>query len=239
VKPSPSAPVIQGALVSKPVATRNGIFFWLLRNLVRVRYTFFLVAFLAALGARSVVALLVWVAVAFVAVLVHELGHALAARFYRQDPRIELHAMGGVTTWTWVDELKWHERLVIYLAGPGIGFVLARLLYLAQLVAPLSGPSVLRLARYDFFWATIAWGVFNLLPVIPLDGVQALREILERRMGADAGRLLARKISCVVGFAGLLTAFALDQMWAGFLCGIFAFDNLQRMRGLPGVALPR
>jgi len=112
-------------------------------------------------------------------------------------------------------------------------------LSLGPLAVPVSAPYVLRLARYDFFWATLAWGVFNLLPLIPLDGGQALSELLQRRMGADAGRLRARKISCVVGFAGLVAAFALDQPWAAFLCGIFAFDNLQRMRGLPGVALPR
>ena len=113
------------------------------------------------------------------------------------------------------------------------------MLYAGQLVHPTAEPYVLRVARYDFLWATIAWGLFNLLPLIPLDGGQALSEILQHRMGADAGRLRARKISCVVGFAGLIAGFALDQMWAGLLCGIFAFDNLQRMRGLPGVALPR
>jgi hypothetical protein len=58
-------------------------------------------------------------------------------------------------------------------------------------------------------------------------------------MGASAGRLLARQISCVTGFAGLLAGFALAQVWAGLLCGIFAFDNLQQIRGLPGVRLPR
>jgi hypothetical protein len=33
--------VIQGALSSAPVVSRHGIFFWLLRTIVRVRYTLF------------------------------------------------------------------------------------------------------------------------------------------------------------------------------------------------------
>jgi hypothetical protein len=41
--------VIEGALLSRPVASRHGIFFWLLRTLVKVRYTFFVSALLLGL----------------------------------------------------------------------------------------------------------------------------------------------------------------------------------------------
>jgi stage IV sporulation protein FB len=179
------------------------------------------------------------VVVLFVAILLHELGHALAARCYRQNPQIELHAMGGTTGWTWVDELKWYQRIVISLAGPGIGFLVGGRLYLGYALAPAEEPPWLHLAGQDFLWVTVAWGIFNLLPLMPLDGGHVLSETLEHRLGSQRGRLLARKVSCVTGFAGLLVGFALNQLWAGILCGVFAFDNMQRMRGLPGVALPR
>ena len=94
--------MVEGAVLSRPVASRHGIFFWLLRTLVKVRYTFFLSAFLLGLRSASVATLLVWVAVVFAAILLHEVGHALAARFYRQTPQIELHFMGGTTKWAWV-----------------------------------------------------------------------------------------------------------------------------------------
>jgi stage IV sporulation protein FB len=231
--------MIEGALLSRPVASRHGVFFWLLRTLVKVRYTFFLTAFLLGLRRQSVAALFVWVVVLLVAILLHELGHGLAARFYGQSPQIELHAMGGTTTWAWVDELKWYQRVVISVAGPGIGFVIGGLLYLGAALVPVDEPYLLRLARYDFLWVAIAWGIFNLLPMLPLDGGQVLSETLEHWLGSTHGRLRARKVSCVTGFIGLVVGFALNQPWAGLLCGIFAFDNLQRMRGLPGVALPR
>ena len=147
--------------------------------------------------------------------------------------------MRGTTKWTWVDSLKWRQRVAISLAGPGTGFLLGGLLYLGSVLVPVQEPYLVRLAGYDFLWITLAWGAFNLLPMMPLDGGQALAETLEHRLGAQRGRLLARKVSCVAGFIGLLGGFALNQLWAGLLCGIFAFDNLQRMRGLPGVPLPR
>ena len=109
--------LIQGALISLPVVSRHGIFFWFLRTLVKVRWTFFLVTVLLGLRTRSVEGVLTWIVVAFFAIVLHECGHALAARFYRQSPQIELHAMGGVTKWTWVDELKWSQRVVISVAG--------------------------------------------------------------------------------------------------------------------------
>jgi len=232
-------PAISGALLSRPVATRHGIFFWLLRTLVKVRYTFFLTSFLLGLRNRSVPTLLVWVAVVFSAILLHELGHALAARFYGQSPQISLHAMGGTTSWAWVDELKWSQRIVISAAGPGIGFVAGGLLYLGSLLAPLNEPYLLRVAQYDFFWITLAWGLFNLLPLLPFDGGQILGETLERRLGADQGRLWTRRVSCATGFIGLAAGLLLNQLWAGLLCGLFALDNLQRMRGQPGFAWPR
>jgi hypothetical protein len=58
-------------------------------------------------------------------------------------------------------------------------------------------------------------------------------------MGRDPGRLLARQVSVATGIIGLAAGILLDQAWLGLLCGVLAFDNYQRMRGLPGVALPR
>jgi hypothetical protein len=91
--------VIQGALISAPVVSRHGIFFWLLRTIVRVRYTFFLTSVLLGMRTASVGRLLVWTLVSFLAILLHEFGHAFAARHYGQDPKIEIHGFGGVTQW--------------------------------------------------------------------------------------------------------------------------------------------
>lgn len=92
--------MIPGAFISRPVLNRHGIFYWLLRTLVKVRYTFFLVALLMGIQRGFSLAVLVWLVVVFVAVLTHELGHAVAAQYYGQRPQIELHALVG-GSWSW------------------------------------------------------------------------------------------------------------------------------------------
>ncbi|HET6897464.1 MAG TPA: site-2 protease family protein [Vicinamibacteria bacterium] len=229
--------MIQGALISAPVVSRHGIFFWLLRTIVKVRYTFFLTSVLLGMRTASVGRLLVWTLVSFLAILLHEFGHAFAARYYGQDPKIEIHGFGGVTEWAWVDELRWWQRVIISVAGPGIGFLVGGLLYLYQALSPRFESFWVSLASWYFLWATLAWGLFNLLPILPMDGGHVLDELLQHRMGQSEGRLRTRKIS--IGAAGLamIAGIGMGEVWAVILCAIFAFDNYQRMRGLPGVEL--
>jgi Zn-dependent protease len=209
-----------------------------MRTFVRVRYSFFLVALLMALRRTDPLAIVMWLIAVFIAVLVHELGHAMAARFYRQVPQIELYAMGGVTEWRDEGRLRWYERIAISFSGPGLGFVIGGLVLAAGQTTGTE-PYYLQVLYRDFLWATLGWGLFNLLPIMPLDGGQIVAELLERWRGAFMGRTLARQVSFVFGVLGLFAAATLGQMWAGVLCGFLAYDNLQRMRGLPGVQLPR
>lgn len=43
----------------------------------------------------------------------------------------------------------------------------------------------------------------------------------------------------VTGLVGLAIGLILRQSWVALLCGLFALDNYQRIRGLPGVEWPR
>jgi len=66
----------------------------------------------------------------FTAILTHELGHALFARWFGMKPRIEIHGMGGVTIWQSMKRLDFRQRFVISFAGPGTGLVLAGIFFL-------------------------------------------------------------------------------------------------------------
>jgi len=82
--------------------------------------------FAALLGyfmSKSVLGTFIWVIVIFVSVLFHEFGHAILAVLFKQTPRIQLIALGGVTSYPGKN-LKYYQQFLIVLFGPLFGFVL-------------------------------------------------------------------------------------------------------------------
>lgn len=207
---------------------------------VRVHPTFFLMA--AVLGARpgaDLVTVLIWIAVVFGSVLLHELGHAWAARGFGYRPRIELHAMGGTTLWGGAPVTP-GRRFVVSVAGPAAGLVLGALV-LAVRPADLGGHAAG--AVEALLWVNIGWGLLNLLPVLPLDGGNVMASILDGLTGGR-GERPARIISLLLAGAGLVVALAFQQVFAALLAGIFAVGNLRaivedyrRLRDAPLEAL--
>lgn len=81
---------------------------------------------------------LVWVAVMFVSILVHELGHAFAQRHYGGRPWIVLYGFGGLAISDDRDRTP-RSQILISLAGPAAGFLLA---VLVMLIVRLSGRQI-------------------------------------------------------------------------------------------------
>src|SRR5262245_56270395 len=81
-------------------------------------------------------AILVWIAVLFVSILIHELGHAFAFRRYKVDSTIALHGMGGTTYGRVLLPLGRRQSIVVSLAGPFAGFLLGGLMYGALRLLP-------------------------------------------------------------------------------------------------------
>ncbi|EYF01535.1 site-2 protease family protein [Chondromyces apiculatus] len=176
--------------------------------------------------------MLVWVGVVFVSVLVHELGHAFAIRRYRIEPEIMLHGLGGATTWRAVLPLRRRDHIFISLAGPFAGFIFGGLIFLAQYFIPgtWNVPALAVFALDCLLWVNIAWGVFNLIPVLPFDG----GHVLEHALGPKRVRLTAGISFLVAGSLTLLSVVN-NQYWIAFLFGMSAFSSYQRFRAEPEV----
>jgi Zn-dependent protease len=140
----------------------------------------------------------------FVCVLLHEMGHALAARRYGVQTRdITLFIFGGVARLERIPERPVHE-LVIALAGPTVNLVIAGLLLgvMQLLPEPLLDAGA-RTGRFPMaqnlsgFLAIVVYMnvfllVFNLIPALPMDGGRVLRSILAMWLNyATATRIAA------------------------------------------------
>src|SRR5512147_2749214 len=82
-------------------------------------------------GAKAAV-VVTWIAVVFVSVLVHELGHALAFRAFGYASTVRLVMFGGVTTPETSAPLSWGKDVVSTLAGPLFGASLGLLCWWAS-----------------------------------------------------------------------------------------------------------
>jgi stage IV sporulation protein FB len=118
-------------LLGEPPPTQGDLHFRVFGFPVRVHPFFWVIALLLMLGGGPIDPLeaLVWVAVVFVSVLVHELGHAFMQRRYGGHPWITLYGMGGLTSCNDYDRRPSSE-IAVSLAGPMAGFVLAAVVML-------------------------------------------------------------------------------------------------------------
>jgi Zn-dependent protease len=173
--------------------------------------------------------LLIWVAVVFQGILMHELGHALAGRAFGKRPRIELIALGGLTWWEQREAMSPGRSLIVSAAGPAVGLFLGSLALVLMDALRIPDPSLARYAFHSLIFVNLGWGLLNLLPVIPLDGGNIVASVMEL-LAPSRGRLLA----CYVSFAvvGLLFAVTvtLKQYPATILLLFLAFSTYQTFR---------
>ncbi|MBB6448354.1 stage IV sporulation protein FB [Geomicrobium halophilum] len=108
----------------------------------------------------------------FFIVCCHELGHAMAAKYFGWRLRkIELLPFGGVAETEEYGNRPYHEELIVILAGPFQHLVLIALSWIALMLFPFWTTSDHNL----FLFHNSALLLFNLLPIWPLDGGKLLQ----------------------------------------------------------------
>lgn len=141
----------------------------------------------------------------FVCVVMHEYGHALAARRFGVNTRdIILLPIGGVARLEKLPEKPMHEFWVA-IAGPLVNIAVAAVLSIYFLIEPLD--SAMQAFRYEggavlastfvpyLISMNILLAIFNLLPAFPMDGGRILRALLSMKMT----KVKATKVASIIG----------------------------------------
>ena len=152
----------------------------------------------------------------FGCVLLHELGHAAAARYFGIPTHgITMLPIGGVAQ---LDRIPRNpkQELIIALAGPAVN------VFLVGLMVPLSvvlsdlgtwakfavGSSMLS----RLLWMNVALFVFNLVPAFPMDGGRVLRALLATRIDYGKATQWAKRIGQMIAVGFVLLGAAYNPM---------------------------
>ena len=247
--------------LSEPSKTGYDLEFSFLGFPVRVHPAFFIMPVLLGQGliARDVntgVGLLIVTAIFFVSILIHELGHALAFRYYGIPSRIVLYWMGGLAipdVGGWGSRrvsLSSNQQIVVSMAGPIFGFLLAVALVgvvylmgghviLNNLnIVPFPEPvlrgtsfngAIVNMILFGGIALNIILNLFNLVPIYPLDGGQVAREVMVKM---DAGSGVRNSIILSIAASGMIAVFSFMNglRFMGFFFAFMAWSNYQTLQ---------
>ena len=165
----------------------------------------------------------IFVLLLFLCVVLHEFGHALAAKaFGINTPDITLLPIGGVARLERMPEEP-KQELLIAVAGPAVNVVIALGLFVAggSFINPFVNPAAPERVGLvsQLLIINVLLVAFNLLPAFPMDGGRVLRALLATRLSYARATQIAATVgqgfAFVFGFIGLI--------WNPFLIFIALF----------------
>jgi Zn-dependent protease len=164
-----------------------------------------------------------WVAVVFVSVLMHEIGHALMAMGLGCDiAGIRLYSGGGLT---YFDRTlsRWRD-VAVSAAGPLTGFLFGGLMYAVYVLVPPQSYMGYVLLR-QLMWVNFGWGIINLLPVPPLDGGHIARGVL-----GPSRQRIALWLGVITAGLVVLLALRFRLFFVTFMFGMFGYQCWQALQ---------
>ncbi len=199
-----------------------------------------------------------WILAVFVSILIHELGHAVAMRYFGLHAAIVLYHFGGLAIprgspgYAASAATRPSGQIAISFAGPAAQLAAAGLV-LGLIVG--SGHEALLLRAFGNFWPmpeadplpsvsldmaatffivpSVFWAAINLLPVYPLDGGQIAREAL-MMFGARQGIERSLILSLVTGAAVCLFALSRQDTFLALLFGFLAYSSYMTLKAYRG-----
>lgn len=203
---------------------------------IRVHLSFFLLPIWIFISERSrgedALLDVLFILAVFACVLLHELGHSLAARCFDIKTRdITLYPFGGIASV--LKDATPKGELIIALAGPAVNIVIAGVIFIAfsfsvspsaiLMLLSEEEPSLAQQFFASLFNANLLLAIFNMIPAFPMDGGRVLRALLHLA-GVRRGTLIAARVSQVIS----ICMVAAGVYWNHFfltVIGMLIFSN--------------
>lgn len=205
---------------------------------VRLHWSFLaLMAFygagaLATQGVMGLVETGVMMAALFTSVILHEFGHALAARNYGiSTAHITLYPFGGIAAIRGLPQDP-RQEAVIALAGPAVNGLL--FLAFGGLWLALGGWWLAMIAALN-----LIMGVFNLIPAFPMDGGRVFRAALTPWLGWQRASGVAIVVGRVFAAGFIVAALVFGQFSLALVGGFLLFATWVEARNVQRIVRSR
>ncbi len=170
-----------------------------------------------------------FVVIGAISVLIHEFGHAFAARSQGVvgTPSIALAGMSGLTRYRLQEAPSRAQSIFISFAGPLTGVVLGAAVLAFDRAEVLEATdfnnNLIRVALFT----TFGWSAFNLLPIVPLDGGHIMTDLIPGdRITRQRRAAIVSVVFAVAAAIWLVTAWGLGAIYGVFILGSMAMQNL-------------
>lgn len=173
--------------------------------------------------------ILLFLLAGFISVLVHELGHALTAKYFGKQVEIVLQAFGGYAAYSGGAPLSRPKTFMITAAGPAIQILLGLAVLGFALRFDGLNPNAMHFLQI-LYGISFVWAILNLLPVLPLDGGRLMESLLgPRRIRIT----LMISIAVAAGIA-LLALLLTKSILLPIFMGMMAYESFKALQQVSG-----
>jgi len=167
----------------------------------------------------------------FACVILHELGHALAAKRYKINTLdITILPIGGIAQLESMPE-KPKEELVVAIAGPIVNLIISAVLFpFVRLTSSINDVNTFQEINAQNFLPALMvinlWlALFNLIPAFPMDGGRILRALLGFKLDHAKATRIAASIGQVLAMVFVFFGFFFNPFL--IFIGFFIFLGAQ------------
>ena len=138
-------------------------------------------------------------------IIIHEIIHALAGIFLGFKPKkIRLNPLGVLIEFYNYDTKDYLKKILIYISGPISNIIFSVIFYFSNIELDL---------KAKLIYTNLVLGIFNLIPVLPLDGGRIFKEILIQIIGnRNANIFMIKSTKIVLSILTLMYSIVIFKM---------------------------